>query len=416
MSDRHQGISRTGSLPGFCRRAGALAMLLPAVLSPAAMGASSVPASGRVSKLPPQAVWVETYALDDDAWYRHQDLTACGGGLTLGLLQEDHDPSTPPSVRMWLYRVAGDGGLLETFEVPKPPAGTPGAPQNVDLLESMKVECGPEGGTVVAFNFPEGIPWWVHLDPRGEVKSSLRVGGKDFQMKLTDLVREPGGGYLLLGFDAEAAMALRLDADGRVRSEIVRDHGDQNSFVSGCARDGGGLMLVANSLGDDLSTAAQPLVWLSAYDAGGALEREKRLPGRFGAVAAWSADGGTLVYDRSTEGRQSVWAVTFDASLEPLGEIEISDEGGTLALPYVAQAREDGALFVLGNRWDHAQLTKIDAGSRRAWTVLGRDWGRSLDFHLRIDDSGDAYVLLSQFVQGNYSGFRRKITLAKVAE
>lgn len=410
------------------RRATGIRGLVPPVLAvswrvmlglvaspPAAVASGSVPAVDRVPEPRPRAEWVETYAAKDDRWYRHQDLAACAGGMTLGLLEEDHDPATPPSVRMWVYRVDREGSLLETFEVPKPAAGTPGRPESVALPESMKVECGPEGGTVVAFNFPEGVPWWVHLDPSGAVKSSLRVGGEGSRMKLTDLVREPGGGYLLLGFGPEAAIALHLDADGRVRSEIVRDHGYQDAFVGGCARDGGGWMLVANSLGDDPLAAGEPLVWLSAYDAEGTLEREARFPGRFGALASWSEAGGTLVYDRSTEGRQSIWAVTFDAGLKPAGELEISDEGGTLPSGYVLEPGPEGAQWVLGSRYDHALLAKIDAGGRVAWTHFAEPWGRSLDFRLQVDENGDAYVLFSGFVPTE-SGFRRKLKLAKVTE
>lgn len=383
-------------------------------LSLAAGGSQSAPAEGS-KQAQPEVAWVKTYAADDDRWYRHQDLAFCPAGMTIGVLEEDHDPGAPPASRMWLYRVAADGSLVDSFEVPKPPPDAPGRPESVALPENMKVECGPDGGTVVAFNFPEGIPWLVRLDEEGAVSGSLRVGGPDSQMRLTDMVREPDGGYLLLGFGPEAAVALRLDSVGRVRSEIVRDYGYQDSFVGGCVREDGGLMLVANSQGEDPLAAGEPLVWLSAYDSGGKLVRETRSPGRFGALAAWSDAGGTLVYDRSTEGPQSIQAVAYDADLEPGREVEISDQGGTLALPYLAQAGRAGALFVLGNRWDHAQLTKIDAEGRRAWTVFGKDWGRSLDFQLGIGEDGDVYVLLSQFIQGN-SGFRRKITLAKVAE
>jgi len=126
--------------------------------------------------------------------------------------------------------------------------------------------------------------------------------------------------------------------------------------------------------------------------------------------------GETLVYDRSVAGEQSIWAVGFDSRLEPAWEVPISDLGGVLATPYTVEAAPDGSVFVLGNREDHAQLTKIDAGGRRAWTYFARDWGRSLDFRLGIDENGGAYVLLSEFLQGDDLGFRGKIRLPKVAE
>jgi hypothetical protein len=376
-------------------------------------GVSSGVSSGGAPAAP-EAAWIETYAAANDRWYRHQDLAWCGGAMTVALIEERHDPEEPPAHRLWLYRISRDGSRRRTLEVPMPGPGVPGRPADVRLVENVRVECAPGGGTVVALDFPEGVPWLVLLDAQGHVTGSRRAGGPEYRMKISDLVRDPAGGWVLLGWGPETALALRLGPDGRTRGEIVRDYGFQDAFVSAWARRDGALVLAADSQGDDPLASGEPVVWVSVFDDTGEVKAETRLGGRFGSVAEGPEGGVTLVYDRAAGGEQDLWAVGLDAALEPVWELPISDRGGTLASPYTVEAGPDGSLFVLGNREDHAQLTKIDPRGRRVWSLFGLSWGRSLDFRLGLDEDGGAYVLLSEFVPGDYLGFRRKIKLAKV--
>ena len=371
----------------------------------------------RLDSSEPKAIWIQTYGENENAWYRHQDLAYCESQLKIGLIEEDHDPSTPPAHRLWLYQIDHDGVVATITEVPKPEAATPNRPKDVSLVENLYVECGSAGDTLLAFNFPEGIPWIVSANQSGAVRSSRRIGDADSLMKLAEFIQLSRDSYLLLGHGNETAIAVRLDGDGQVISQIDRDYGFEDTFVSGCYRGkGGGLALVGNSKGTDRQSSGESLVWLSAYDNAGYVEHEVRLSGRFGTLVSCTEDGGTLVYDRGTDGRQAIWAVTFDAALSMVGEVQISDAGGTLPAAYVAAKRRDGTVFVLGNKLDHAYLTKLDSERRLAWTHFGGGWGRSLDFRLAVDDEGHAYVLFSGYVKGDRGGFRRRIKLAKVRE
>lgn len=323
------------------------------------------------------------------------------------------EPSKSYSLRLWLIDAAGERKSETHIRRPGEAANmtVPLRQQEPDVTALVVLD---NGDALLVVEFFPSRPVLVRVDRTGKQTLTQEILSPARRASLTKLIPTTDGQFILAGHESFDALAVKVDATGKVVWEKLEDRGRMDLFVDGVATENGGALLVGNSGAYDTLGAGPSILWVGRYSPTGALVKEVSVAGRYGSIAHARDEGFVLVYDKSVATTQDIRAQRYGADWKKTWETPIITVEGGVTQFQIAPA-PDGGFIVAGAKYLLPFVAKLGAGGALANAFWGHTLEQAVVYDL-VAAPGEYYVASSVYAKNQLNKMVSQVRLLKLSE